>query len=153
MLTVLVAALAVAVALGCGSDDDQGAPDEREAPAVSGEQRAILSTIDALHTACRQGDTRTICNEIFTERLAESIPDPPTAAARRRFARRSPRRTRGSPLGGRWTQRMLAEATRDLRSQLASVSTCSAVTIARDAEQASCVGPADVRRSRKVVIT
>jgi hypothetical protein len=74
MLTVLMAALAVAAALGCGSDDDQEAPTEQEAPTVSGEQRAILSTIDVLQNAGRQGGARKICNEIFTERLAESIP-------------------------------------------------------------------------------
>ncbi len=75
MLTVLVAALAVAPALGCGSDDDQEAPAEQDAPTVSGDQRAILSTIDALQTASRRGDARKICSEVFTERLAESIPD------------------------------------------------------------------------------
>ena len=76
-LTVLLAALAFAVALGCGSDHDQPAPDEQKVPAVSGEQRAILSTIDALQTASRRGDARKICSEVFTDRLAKSIPDPP----------------------------------------------------------------------------
>lgn len=76
MLMVLVAALALAASLGCGSEDDQEGPAEQDAPAVSGEQRAILSTIDGLQTASRRGDARKICNEIFTERLAESIPDP-----------------------------------------------------------------------------
>jgi hypothetical protein len=76
MLAVLAAALTLAAALGCGSDDDQEAPADQRAPAVSGEQRAIFNAIDALQTASRQGDARKICNDIFTERLAHSIPDP-----------------------------------------------------------------------------
>src|SRR4051794_34615669 len=67
----ICAALAGAAALaGCGgSGDAKPAP----APAATGDQRAILSTVDALETASRREDAGTICNEIFTRSLARSI--------------------------------------------------------------------------------
>ena len=39
------------------------------------DQREILSTIDDLQSASRRGDTDRICNELFTEGLANSIAD------------------------------------------------------------------------------
>src|SRR4051812_6873621 len=88
ILNGLLAALAAAtVVAACGDSDG-----EQKAPAVSGEQRAIVSTIDALQSASRQGDAGRICNEIFTETLARSI-----RRASRRSCEREVRETLTSP--------------------------------------------------------
>jgi hypothetical protein len=62
-----LAAAATALA-SCGGSDDP-----KPAPGVSDDQRAILSTVDSLQTASRQGDAARICNELFTQSLAQSI--------------------------------------------------------------------------------
>jgi hypothetical protein len=70
-LIATAAAVAAAAALaGCGESKDA-----KPAPVASGEQRAVLGTIDALQSASRQGDADKICDEIFTETLAKSIRD------------------------------------------------------------------------------
>jgi hypothetical protein len=69
VINVLMTALAAAAMVaGCGGSDA-----EDEAPVVSSDQRQILSTVDALQTASREGDAARICKEIFTESLARSI--------------------------------------------------------------------------------
>jgi hypothetical protein len=74
MAVVGAAALVVTVGLGaCGSSDDKAAPDQKRTPTASGEQRAILQTIDQLQAASRRGDAAKICNEVFTRTLAASI--------------------------------------------------------------------------------
>jgi hypothetical protein len=62
-----LAAVATALA-SCGGSDGP-----KPAPGVSDDQRAILSTVDSLQTASRQGDAARICNELFTPSLAQSI--------------------------------------------------------------------------------
>lgn len=69
MRTSTVVGVAIATALGgCGGGDDKQSPST-----VSGEQRAILTTVDALETASRRGDAARICKRIFTPALARSI--------------------------------------------------------------------------------
>ena len=70
-LEVAGAAVALsAVLAGCGGSDSS-----KPAQAVSGDQRAILATVDALQTASRQDDGRKICRELFARSLAQSIRD------------------------------------------------------------------------------
>ena len=72
MHRALVAAVIAAAGLvGCGGSSE----DTEQAPAVSSDERAILSTVDALQTASRRGDADAICDELFTETLAKSISD------------------------------------------------------------------------------
>jgi hypothetical protein len=66
---VLATVIATSAALGaCGGSDDG-----KEPSAVSGDQRGVLSTVDALQSASRQGDVGRICDDLFTEALAKSI--------------------------------------------------------------------------------
>ena len=51
--------------------------------AVSGSERGILATVDALQTASRKGDGRTICGDLFTPQLVKSV----EAAAKRSCAK------------------------------------------------------------------
>jgi hypothetical protein len=69
-MTPGLAVLAAAIALtGCGGSDKA-----QKAPAtVSGDQRGILGTVDALQTASRSGDAQRICADIFTATLVHSI--------------------------------------------------------------------------------
>ena len=69
--SALAVLLAAAALLGCGGSDD--APRTAPQPAVGGDQRGILATIDELQTASRSGDGRKICAEVFTAQLARSI--------------------------------------------------------------------------------
>ena len=68
------ATLITAVAAGCGGSDA-----EKPAPQVSDDQRGVLTTIDELQAASRQGDAAKICGELFAPALAKSIE---TAAGR-----------------------------------------------------------------------
>jgi hypothetical protein len=71
MRTLLAMAVVGAAAMaGCGGSDEKEPP-----PTVSGDQRSILSTLDALQAASRQDDARKICRELFTKSLAKSIAD------------------------------------------------------------------------------
>ena len=58
----------VAASGGCGGSDE-----EDNGPVVSGEDRAILQTVEQLEHASRQGEAGRICGEIFTQTLADSI--------------------------------------------------------------------------------
>lgn len=67
------AILAAAVVLaGCGGADKPSAGSQAT-PGVSGDQRGVLETVDALQTASRKGDGKTICSQIFTRALAASV--------------------------------------------------------------------------------
>lgn len=67
--SLALAGTVVTVSLtGCGGSDPK-----KPAPAASTDQREILETVDALQTASRQDDARTICREIFTRNLARSV--------------------------------------------------------------------------------
>ncbi len=63
---------ACAALLGCGGSDDEGLA-SRSTGAMQGAQRGILETIDALQTASRRGDSRQICQGLFTQNLVRSI--------------------------------------------------------------------------------
>ena len=76
-VTGLSAVIAVASLTGCGSGESspsvQKPPVSTPAHPVSQDQRGILTTVDALQTASRKGDGRTICGELFTPRLVRSV--------------------------------------------------------------------------------
>jgi hypothetical protein len=73
---------------GCGSSSkttpttaaSPSAAVSPSAPSVSADQRGVLRTVDALESASRRGDGKTICRELFTSALVRSIQ---TAAKRR----------------------------------------------------------------------
>jgi hypothetical protein len=80
----LAVVTAVAALAGCGGSDDKATPPAQTAqPAVSASERAILATVDALQTASRKGDGRTICTNLFTPQLVKSV----EAAAKRSCAK------------------------------------------------------------------
>lgn len=57
---------------GCGGSEDRSAQRQSKST-VSGDQRGVLQTIDALQIATRKGDGQAICGEIFTPELARSV--------------------------------------------------------------------------------
>jgi hypothetical protein len=69
VLKIVSAAFAAAAVLG-GCGGDEGA---KERPAVSGDQAAILGTVDALQAASRRGDAAEICSKLFAKSLVRSI--------------------------------------------------------------------------------
>ena len=70
--TPAIAVLATSIALAaCGGSDEE--PPAKEAAAVSGDQRGILGTVEALQTASRNDDGRSICADVFTAQLVRSI--------------------------------------------------------------------------------
>jgi hypothetical protein len=77
----LTVALGAATA-GCGKDDTPSSHPQAR-PSISGAQRGILETVDALQTASRKGDGQAICGDIFTPKLVRSV----EAAAKRSCAR------------------------------------------------------------------
>ncbi len=64
---------AVVAVAGCGDSSKAAPKPARPTPSVSGGQREILSTVDALQTASRKGDGRTICEDIFSPKLVRSV--------------------------------------------------------------------------------
>jgi len=82
-VTSLAVATAVAGLAGCGGSDKKPPSAQTPSPAVSGDERGILATVDALQTASRKGDGRTICTDLFTPQLAKSV----EAAAKRSCAK------------------------------------------------------------------
>jgi len=78
----ILIALPLISALLAGCGDDEPAAPQQSSPSVSGGQRGVLETIDALQTASRKGDGDTICGDIFTAKLARSV----EAAAKRSCA-------------------------------------------------------------------
>jgi hypothetical protein len=85
------AAFAALALAGCGGQDEPSAAPDAKAP-VQSDQRAILDTIDALQSAGRRGDGRTICERLFTVRLARSV-----QAAAKRSCAEEVRGSLGSP--------------------------------------------------------
>ena len=69
-----LAVLAMSIPLaGCGGSDPE-TPAKQAAPTtVSGDQRGILGTVEALQKASRSGDGKGICTDIFTAQLVRSI--------------------------------------------------------------------------------
>ena len=117
---------AAALLVGCGETDDA-----QQAPPASGEQRAILSTIDALQSASRQGDADKICNELFTEALAKAI-----RGASRRSCEKEVRATLTSPDAQISVQRQIdingSRATAMVREQDGAAST---IFLAKDGDR------------------
>jgi hypothetical protein len=74
----LAAVIAVAAFAGCGGSGEPSSSTHTPAvltPShpVSQDERGILATVDALQTASRKGDGRTVCGDLFTARLVRSI--------------------------------------------------------------------------------
>jgi hypothetical protein len=69
--------LAVVTALGalagCGSSDKAATSAPKPAQAITGSERGILATVDALQTASRKGDGRAVCVNLFTPQLVKSV--------------------------------------------------------------------------------
>jgi hypothetical protein len=64
---------AVAALAGCGGSDKPSPSAQKSSQPVSGDQRGILATVDALQTASRKGDGRTVCANLFTPKLVKSV--------------------------------------------------------------------------------
>lgn len=79
----LVALAAVGLLAGCGGSPNEAPSSKQPAPSVSGDQRGILATVDALQTSSREGDGRTVCGNLFTRQLVKSV----EASAKRSCAR------------------------------------------------------------------
>jgi hypothetical protein len=69
----LAAATAVVALAGCGGSDKPSPPAQKSSQPVSSDQRGILATVDALQTASRTGDGKTICGDLFTPQLVKSV--------------------------------------------------------------------------------
>jgi len=78
----LAVVTAIAALAGCGGSDEKPATAQKPSASVSGNQRSILATVDALQTASRKGDGRKVCADLFTPQLAKSV----EAAAKRSCA-------------------------------------------------------------------
>jgi hypothetical protein len=84
----LAVVTAVAAFAGCGSPE-QGAPAAPNASqAITGSERGILATVDALQSASRKGDGRAVCVDLFTPQLVKSV----EASAKRTCAKEVRRR-------------------------------------------------------------
>jgi hypothetical protein len=74
----LVAVIAAGSVAGCGGSGEpsssvQKPPVSKPSHPVSQDERGILATVDALQTASRKGDGRTVCGDLFTAPLVRSI--------------------------------------------------------------------------------
>lgn len=74
----LAVVMAVAAVAGCGrsaetSTSSQKPSVPKPSQPVSQDERGILATVDALQNASRKGDGRTVCGELFTPRLVQSV--------------------------------------------------------------------------------
>jgi hypothetical protein len=69
---VLATATVALAVVGCGGGDDGDKPG-KNAKRYFGDQRDVAQVVDNLVAASRAGDTKKICSEIFTARLAKSI--------------------------------------------------------------------------------
>jgi hypothetical protein len=69
-----LAALAAVTALAaCGSSETKSPPPDKASQPVTGDERGILGTVDALQSASRKGDGQAICRDLFTAQLVESV--------------------------------------------------------------------------------
>ena len=74
VVTPALAVLAASIPLAGGGGSDEETPTKKAAPTtVSGDQRGILGTVEALQTASRTNDGQGICSELFTAQLVRSI--------------------------------------------------------------------------------
>jgi hypothetical protein len=69
-LAVVIAAVALA---GCASSEQETPSAQKPSQPVSGSERGILATVDALQTASRKGDGRAVCGDLFTPQLVKSV--------------------------------------------------------------------------------
>jgi hypothetical protein len=79
----LAALIAIAVLGGCGGSGKEPSSADKSSQLVSGSERSILATVDALQTASRKGDGRAVCADLFTPQLVKSV----EAAAKRTCAK------------------------------------------------------------------
>jgi len=72
VLTKRTLAIAAAglLAAGCGGDDDEG---DGNAARFEGPKAEVAAVVDRLGEAAREGDTKTICEEIVTRDLQTSV--------------------------------------------------------------------------------
>ena len=74
LVTPALAVLAASIPLaGCGGSDKETPGAQKPTATVSGDQRSILGTVEALQTASRSNDGKGICTDIFTAGLVRSI--------------------------------------------------------------------------------
>lgn len=69
----LAVVIAVAALAGCGGSGEPSPSVQKPSHPVSGDERGILATVDALQAASRKGDGRTVCGDLFTPQLVRSI--------------------------------------------------------------------------------
>jgi hypothetical protein len=69
----LAVVIAVAALAGCGGSDEPSPSVQKPSHPVSGDERGILATVDALQAASRKGDGRTVCGDLFTPQLVRSV--------------------------------------------------------------------------------
>jgi hypothetical protein len=79
----VAAVIAIALLAGCGASGTQPSSADKASQPVSGGERGILATVDALQTASRKGDGRAVCVDLFTPALVKSV----EAAAKRTCAK------------------------------------------------------------------
>ncbi len=63
---------AVLALVGCGGSDTEP-PSTQKLSTVSGDQRNVLATVDALQTASRNGDGDRVCDDLFSPGLVKSV--------------------------------------------------------------------------------
>ena len=66
--TAALVAAAIVAAAGCGGDDGGGSAGDFE-----GEQQQVAEVVDRLGSAARDGDVKTICEELITVELQRSV--------------------------------------------------------------------------------
>ena len=72
--TSALAAFAAGIALmGCGGSEKRPPAPTKAPAAVAGDERGVVGTVDALQTASRKGDGKSICADLFTVALVHSI--------------------------------------------------------------------------------
>ena len=69
----LAVVTAVAAFAGCGSSEKSAPAAPKPSQAITGSERGILATVDALQSASRKGDGRAVCVDLFTPQLAKSV--------------------------------------------------------------------------------
>ena len=68
--SVVAGALAALVLAACGGGDDDA---KSNAERFEGDERQVAEVVDRLATAAREGDTKTICEDLVTVELQTSI--------------------------------------------------------------------------------
>ena len=64
---------AVAAFAGCGGSEPTTPAATKPASPITGSERGVLATVDALQSASRKGDGRAVCVDLFTPQLVKSV--------------------------------------------------------------------------------